>query len=87
MQDLTMQVVCRLSLVGQCGDHLLHYPILERGCSIKGPIGAVARCKEGTAAWQSFQGSVVLRSDHYRHRCSFLTSCPTFLNLHAYFLL
>ncbi|CAL8466970.1 g6506 [Coccomyxa elongata] len=59
----------RVSLVDKGGDHLLHYPVVEREGPVEGPIRAVAKCKQGTAAWQAFQLSHLLRSDQHPDRC------------------
>ncbi len=59
----------RVSLVDKCGDHLLHYPVIERDGYVEGPVIAVAKCKQGTAAWQSFHCSHLLRSDRHPDRC------------------
>ncbi|KAK9916315.1 hypothetical protein WJX75_001172 [Coccomyxa subellipsoidea] len=58
----------RVSLVDKCGDHLLHYPVIDRDGSVDGPVIAVAKCKQGTAAWQSFHCSHLLRSDLHPDR-------------------
>ncbi|BDA40721.1 hypothetical protein COCOBI_01-3740 [Coccomyxa sp. Obi] len=59
----------RVSLVDKGGDHLLHYPVVEWEGPVEGPIRAVAKCKQGTAAWRSFQLSHLLRSDQHPDRC------------------
>ncbi len=30
----------------KCGDHLLHYPVIERDGYVEGPVIAVAKCKQ-----------------------------------------
>lgn len=67
---LKWQITCRVSLVDKGGDHLLHYPVVEREGPVEGPIRAVAKCKQGTAAWQAFHLSHLLRSDQHPDRCS-----------------
>jgi hypothetical protein len=69
--------------VDKTGQHLLHYPVLDRGCPVGGPLRAVAKCGQGTAAWHSFQTSDVLRSDLLNDRsvCLFSSIGPHWCSL------
>lgn len=51
-----------VSLVDKTGDALLLYLVVVKGHVAEGPMAAVARCKQGTAAWQAFQTSTMLQS-------------------------
>lgn len=44
------------------GQFLLHFPVVEAGEVVMGPLDAIAKCKEGTAAWTAFQTSRILSS-------------------------
>lgn len=68
------------------GEHLLHYPVLDRGCSVAGPLRAVAKCGQGTAVWHSFQTSDVLRSDLLNDRCGDYLTPFYFLSILCYWL-
>lgn len=59
---------CRMYLVDKTGQYLLHFPVLEAGRIAQGPLTAVARCKEGTAAWSAFQTSCILSSRQLHDR-------------------
>ncbi|KAK9819391.1 hypothetical protein WJX81_001197 [Elliptochloris bilobata] len=55
-----------ISLVARGGKHMLFYPVLEAGRVPPGPLIAVAKCQEGTAAWHAFRSGETLLS----HRLS-----------------
>ncbi|KAK9824646.1 hypothetical protein WJX72_012032 [[Myrmecia] bisecta] len=47
--------VVSVALVGQEGEHLLLYPVVEGGVPVEGRLTAVAKCSAGTAVWAAFQ--------------------------------
>lgn len=51
------------------GQYLLHFPVMEAGVVVLGPLTAIAKCKEGTAAWSAFQSSQTLSSRELADRC------------------
>ena len=51
------------------GQFLLHFPVVEAGEVVMGPLAAIAKCKEGTAAWTAFQTSRILSSQQLEMRC------------------
>ncbi len=55
--------MCSISLVDKSGTALLLYPVVIGGHGAEGRVAAVAKCREGTAAWQAFQTSSTLQSN------------------------
>ena len=52
-----------ISLVDKSGEALLLYPVLVGGHAAEGRLAAVAKCRDGTAAWEAFQTSCTLQSN------------------------
>ena len=67
--------------------YLLHFPVMEEGIVALGSLAAIAKCKEGTAAWSAFQTSQTLssRADRCLHQPSLLAtaSCACIFKFHS----
>lgn len=63
---------------------MLFYPVLEAGRVPPGPLMAVAKCQEGTAAWHAFRSGEALLSHRLPDGCGVLgrtrAGCARFLS-------